>query len=70
VGAACVSTNPEGVAPPPGEVFSHAVVAGDTVYASGQVGVVPSDLLLDGSKPKPVRLSRSYRSSCMLPVLS
>ncbi|KEF94982.1 hypothetical protein K883_05167 [Mycobacterium sp. TKK-01-0059] len=41
-------STPEGLAPPPADVFSHAVIAGDTVYASGQIGIDPSGLLLDG----------------------
>jgi 2-iminobutanoate/2-iminopropanoate deaminase len=39
---------PDGVHHPPGNAFSHAVIAGGTVYCSGQVGVNPEGLLLDG----------------------
>ena len=39
---------PDGVHHPPGNAFSHAVVAGGTIYCSGQVGVNPEGLLLDG----------------------
>lgn len=41
-------THPDGVHPPPGNAFSHAVVAGGLVHTSGQVGMSPDGLLLDG----------------------
>ncbi|MEE6168553.1 MULTISPECIES: RidA family protein [unclassified Mycolicibacterium] len=41
-------SHPEGVAPPPGNVFSHAVIVGDTVYASGQNGIDATGMLVDG----------------------
>ncbi|WP_410676795.1 RidA family protein [Amycolatopsis sp. cmx-4-68] len=41
-------TRPDGVHQPPGNAFSHAVVASGLVYTSGQVGINPDGLLLDG----------------------
>ena len=41
-------SHPEGVAPSPGNVFSHAVIVGDTVYASGQNGIDTTGMLVDG----------------------
>jgi 2-iminobutanoate/2-iminopropanoate deaminase len=40
--------NPDGVAPPPGNVFSHAVIVSGTVYASGQNGIDSTGMLVDG----------------------
>jgi 2-iminobutanoate/2-iminopropanoate deaminase len=47
--------NPDGVAPPPGNVFSHAVIVGDTVYASGQNGIDSTGMLVDGFEDQVVQ---------------
>jgi 2-iminobutanoate/2-iminopropanoate deaminase len=39
---------PEGVAPPNGNAYSHAVSAGGVVYAAGQIGVDVSGEIADG----------------------
>jgi 2-iminobutanoate/2-iminopropanoate deaminase len=41
-------SQPAGVHPAPGNALSHAAIAGDTVYASGQIGIDASGMLLDG----------------------
>jgi enamine deaminase RidA (YjgF/YER057c/UK114 family) len=53
--------NPEGVAPPPGNVFSHAVIVGDTVYASGQNGIDPTGMLVDGFEDQVVQAFENLR---------
>jgi 2-iminobutanoate/2-iminopropanoate deaminase len=39
---------PDGVAPPIGNGYSHAVSAGGVIYAAGQIGVDPSGEIADG----------------------
>lgn len=39
---------PDGVAPPNGNAYSHAVSAGGVIYAAGQIGVDPSGQVADG----------------------
>jgi 2-iminobutanoate/2-iminopropanoate deaminase len=39
---------PDGVAPPIGNGYSHAVSAGGVIYAAGQIGVGPSGEIADG----------------------
>jgi 2-iminobutanoate/2-iminopropanoate deaminase len=39
---------PDGIAPPNGNAYSHAVSAGGVVYAAGQIGVDPSGAIADG----------------------
>ena len=39
---------PEGVAPPNGNAYSHAVSAGGVIYAAGQIGVDVSGEIADG----------------------
>jgi 2-iminobutanoate/2-iminopropanoate deaminase len=45
---ASFNSQPQGVHAAPGNTFSHDVIAGDTVYASGQIGIDASGMLLDG----------------------
>ena len=39
---------PDGIAPPNGNAYSHAVSAGGVIYAAGQIGVDPSGEIADG----------------------
>jgi enamine deaminase RidA (YjgF/YER057c/UK114 family) len=39
---------PDGVAPPNGNAYSHAVSAGGVIYAAGQIGVDPSGKIANG----------------------
>ena len=39
---------PDGIAPPLGNGYVHAVAAGGAIYASGQVGIDPDGTIADG----------------------
>jgi 2-iminobutanoate/2-iminopropanoate deaminase len=39
---------PDGIAPPVGSGYSHAVSAGGVIYVAGQIGMEPTGTIVDG----------------------
>lgn len=53
--------DPPEVAPPLGNTYTHAVVAGNTIYVAGQVGVDASGNVLDGFEAQATQALENLR---------